>query len=215
MKEQNTDLEIIEQFLEGGLSESDKSDVERRLENDSEFLELFNYRKNIAAKWQEANKYAEVKNRVSHIIRNKKKAEKQKRYSAIAVVLILMIVFPGIFFYSKINTNEHVVVIANPEISVTQPEEKAALSYFDEDFKLVTPNKDQVIDSENRITFQWRSSLDVTTFLVIKNTETDSIVSRTAIKSSTKIYELDRKLTAGTYVWELEGFESKQQFVIR
>lgn len=214
MKDHKKDLEIIEQFLDGTFSESENMEIEERLRTDLDFSDLYNFRIKLAKKWDEANRYAQIKTKVVQQVNAVKKRRKQKIYYRVAAVLALFVAFPGILYHYKSNKDVQLASTLTQELLMNQPENKASVNYYDDQFRFISPINNEAIELFEDILFKWDCSLDVETTIIIKLVENDSIVKRVPVKSLNKEYKLDSKLEEGNYSWILEGFEGKKYFTI-
>lgn len=214
MKNKETDIELIEQYLEGKLSEKAQAEFKKRLQNDPDFSQLYQFRIKFAQKWNQATEYENTKNRIGQIIAHEKQKKKQNTIYWIAAVLILSIAIPGVIIIDRQNKNERLAESEENQLQMHIPEYNAAIRYFDENYKQILPQDRQNFKSDKSIIFSWNSELDVRTAIIIKFAQTDSLVWRVPVLSKMKEYELKRELPKGEYAWEMEGFEGKRNFSI-
>lgn len=210
------DIDLIERFIDGDLSEKEQAEFEQRLANDSDLKILYRFRIKVADKWKEAKEFEETKNRIGQIInRERKRYPRIGILYRVAAVLIILITIPALLILDRKEANDNIVDSGEIKIHKMTPDEKASVNYFDEKFQLFFPGNGEIIGDEQNIIFRWESSLDVKTAILIKTADADSLVRRIEITSNIREYEAKINLKKGAYTWQLEGFEGTMRFLIK
>lgn len=100
------------------------------------------------------------------------------------------------------------------EFGMEVSEVKSVVNFFDTRYKQILPVNGQLI-SDQVISFEWISALDVKTRLIIKNAENGCVVFTQPINSDTKQHRFNKYLGKGKYTWNLEGFNGEKIFVMK
>ncbi len=214
MSNRENDIELIEQYIDNVLECKELSGFEERLKNDEEFAKLYNFRIKVAANWNKAEEYKEIKKEIKDSLQSKsiKPKFKLNRYWAAAVVTVLVLI-PSAVIVNKIQNNRK----ANSEVfelQINDPSFENAAHYFDASFQQIIPENKQTFSVDDEVSFEWNSSLNVRTAIIIRDANTNSMVYRFPIKSNIKEYQLRVNLEPGNYKWELEGFDGEQMFSV-
>ncbi len=233
------DIDLIERYLDRKLSEEEADEVKERLgglrlmaatkkkcteeelikkglliEHDPEFSALHRFRLKIEKKWKQASEYEKAKKQVATVIASEKKRKKHTIVYSIAAVLLIGMVIP-LAIYNNRNNENKIAKTEEYQLGTDYPEYDAAIRYFDESYKQVSPSSNRTTKLGKPILFKWNSGLDVRTAIVIKQAGTDSIAWRVPIPSKIKEYELKKELPEGAYTWEMEGFRGKELFKVQ
>ncbi len=139
MKKQSDNIdysELIENYLDGELTESEKVLFEKRLTEDTVFANNFEIRKKLALLLKDAIEYQQTKEHVNEILNKKKYKNFYLRpVFAIAAGIIILI---GLFFLlreNKTQEQESLISEMDTSVQVLQPniekiEPKANIEYF-------------------------------------------------------------------------------------
>jgi len=216
MNKQTNDIDLIESFLEGGLSANEQVEFNNKLKTDKAFNELYQFRVKIDAKWRGAMEFELTGKRIGQIIRKHKKSKQRKvfLYSA-AAVLIAIITIPGAILLNQRHKSIQFAESETYQLQIDIPESKATLNYYDEEYKQLKPEHEELFFFGDTILFRWETALDVETAIIIKERGTDMPEWRIPVKSHFRKYETDMQLPPGSYIWKLEGFEGEMVFSIR
>ncbi len=146
MKNKSDDInyfEMIEDYLDGRMTESDKVLFEKRLKEDKVLAREFEIRNKLASLIKGATEYQHTKDHVNQIL-NKKKYNKFYSTPIIAIAASIVILV-GIFFLIKSNKNHDpellisetdTTQVLRPEIEKRDP--KANIEYY-RPFSLIEP----------------------------------------------------------------------------
>lgn len=214
MNNKEKDIELIEQYIDKVLEGKDLSDFEERLQNEEEFAKLYNFRIKVAANWNKADEYKNVKEEVKESLQNKtiKPKFKLNRYWAAAIVTVLVLI-PSAVIVNRVNNNRQ----ADSEVfelQMNDPSFENAANYYDASFEQIIPEDKHIFSESEEVSFEWNSSLNVRTAIIIRDAKNNSMVYRFPIKSNIKEYQLRVDLEPGDYLWELEGFDGEQTFSV-
>ena len=201
----NSDL--IEDYLDGRLTSEDKVKLERQLKMDESLKTELNFQKNLKDVWIQSSQFETTKNQLKQILMEKKTphSTKQILYYAAAACIILLLAIPGYQFLMKSESHQ---------IQTDDLEIKSSLKFYDSRYRQISPVNGQLISDELLI-FEWESSLEIKTSLIITNTETGSVVHNAMINSADKKYRLQEYLGKGKYSWRIDGFKGERIFVLK
>ncbi len=217
------DIHIIERYLDGQLSPEERAEVERRLEQDDAFKQLFQERQALKRWWQEAEEYRQVKETVGEVMREEKTKQrflKRRRvfYAAASVVLLLGIL---LFAYQKKRDS----FIAKNELAVTDakqtsglkkdiPKHYASVAYAGS-LTLVEP-KGTVFKKENgTLEFRWRTERKGVDTLFVKEVKTGENVLKEPVNLEAGKWLGSFSGKQGKYVWYLGSTSDTLSFEIK
>ena len=93
MNNQSTDIDLIERYLDGSLSDKEMDAFDDRTKTDPIFLMLFLKRKLLQASYVEATKQNKLKKRIRLIVTDhKRKSANQRKIFLIVIILLLFLV---------------------------------------------------------------------------------------------------------------------------
>ncbi|MDO8951013.1 MAG: hypothetical protein Q7U86_00230, partial [Draconibacterium sp.] len=198
-------IDLIEQFLDGNLSKEEQHNFNVRLETDDEFAELYRFRLKIREDLQKAKQYEKTRGQVSGAIKRVKKQNQRLIIYAVAAGLALLIAIPGVF--TLINRTETTVAetdstdtqLFEPQTSV--PKEVASDGkYFPELLKMeVTQTNDSVI-------FEWEPALTNPAILILLSQSGEKQILKKDLEAETARTALKKEqLPSGKIVWYIEG----------
>ena len=197
MNTQENDIELIESFLDNKLSVKEVAEFNERLNADSTFNSLFQFRLKIQESWNEANEFESTKSYLKNIqMKNTKTNSSKKFYWAIAVAAMLVLIVPLAIKFNK-NANK---------LQIDDVEQKATIEFLDQLYKQVYPLQGQVVKSGN-ILFTWESALDVKTAIILTEMDSKEVYIISPITSDQKKYLLKDTMPPGKYEWKMEGFK--------
>ncbi|MFN5914729.1 MAG: hypothetical protein ACK43J_10100 [Chitinophagaceae bacterium] len=165
------------------------------------------YRTKIQAAWNQSAKYETIRNQVKTIHMSQKTSTNRRRlfsYAAAACIIALLSV-PGYQYFFKQQ---------GKDIQIEESEIKSSVTFFDSQYKQISPINGQLIGDEG-IIFEWESAIEVKTNIVISNSETGLIVFTQPVNSADRQFRLNQYLGKGKYQWKLEGFKGEMLFVLK
>lgn len=215
MSNKEKDIELIEQYIDNVLGGEALSDFNKRLQEDDEFAKLYNFRIKVAANWNKAEEYKRVKQDVKESLKDENIRPKFRLnpYWAAAAITVLVLI-PSAVVINRVHNNRK----ANSdvfELQMNDPSFENAAHYYDASFDQIIPEDDHTYSINDQISFEWNSSLNVRTAIIIRDAQSNSMVYRFPIKSNIKEYQLRVDLEPGDYIWELEGFDGEQVFSVK
>jgi hypothetical protein len=219
----NNNIYLIEDYLDGKLSEQEKKDFLQRLETDAEFAKLYRYRLKIRDDWQKARQYESIKQEVVGAIKQTKSKQRKTVLYAVAASLAFLVVISGVFTMINREPAPSQIIATEKDSTETElfePQVKEPVSYadsgrYDPDFpenELVAGFKIQ----NDSLVFFWQPALMTETDLVILEQETEKEILRRSLQPESEKMVLHRnELPAGKMVWYLESFQKRDSFEIR
>jgi anti-sigma-K factor RskA len=221
--QKNNDIVLIEDYLDGKLSETEKEQFLQRLETDAEFAKLYRFRLKIRDDLLKVRQYESIKQEVVGAIKQTKSKQRKTVLYAVAASLVFLVVISGVF--SLMNRQPEPASIAETETDSTwieqmEPQTKEPGIYGDSG----TFEPDAVIEEislsfekqNDSLVFFWQPALMTETDLVILEQETEKEILRRSLQSESEKMVLHRdELPAGKLVWYLESFQKRDSFEIR
>ncbi len=217
MKDQANDIDLIERFLDGALSEDELDAFHQRLEEDQEFAQLVDLRKALPDHWRKAAEYEKTREEVGNAL---KLTAHKGIYRlnmivlsiAASIVIVVGISIALIFgvgdrWFSEedqpiVQQNDTVLT---PEIDT--PEEKAKIAAYSSDsiqgIRLIYPKEGDSIKKTEAIIFKWEYQGDTTTtfYLILKES---GIVHKAEVKPGQQSFTLPTEIVKpGVYSWYL------------
>ena len=202
-----TDIEIIEQYLSGELTFSTQETVEARLKEDENFNKLYQFRLKIAGQWRRAKHLETIQTQIKKINMKRTSVSQRRKFLtyAAAACLVIAMAIPGYKYFDAQTESE---------IQINESEIKSSLMFHDSKFKLISPINGQLLD-DSKLIFEWQTSIEVITTLVIMRADTKEVVNKLTINSADKKYKFNEKLEKGKYAWRIDGFEGEKVFWVR
>jgi len=219
----NNDILLIEDYLDGKLNKTASKAFEKRLKNDPELAELYSFRLKIRGDWQKARQYEAIKQEVAGAIRSAKNKKRHTIIYAVAASLAFLIVISGIF--TIINRQQKPAKIAETKTDSSgvhefEPQIKEPGIYADsgrlEPDELMEEISLRFEKQNDSLVFTWQPALENETDLVIFLHETEQEVLRRSLQPESEKVVLHRnELPAGKMVWYLENCSKKDNFEIQ
>ena len=218
MKDQANDIDLIERFLDGALSEDELDAFHQRLEEDQEFAQLVDLRKALPDRWRKAAEYEKIREEVGNAL--KLPEHKGIFHLNITVVsiaastIILVGIAIGLIFgvgERWFSEEDQPIVQQNDTILIPEidsPEEKTQIAVYSFDsipgIQLIYPKEGDSFRYSQIITFKWDYQGDTTTTFYLIYKENGSIVCQQEIKRGEQSFTLPKKINkTGAYRWYL------------
>jgi hypothetical protein len=219
----NNDIGLIENYLDGKLSDQEKKDFLKRLKSDAEFAKLYRFRLKIRDDWQKARQYEATQQEVAGAIRSAKNKKRRTVIYAVAASLAFLIVISGI--YTVMNRLQEPARIAETETDSSdlqefEPQIKEPGIYADsgryEPDEVMEEISLRFEKQNDSLIFTWQPAVRTETDLVVIEQETEKEILRKSLHPASEKMVLHRNgLPAGTMVWYLENFLKRDSFEIR
>jgi len=195
----NNSFDSIENHIDGYL--------ESNSPNDSQFQKELAIRNKLQSDWNKAKKFESIKNQVKAINMQQKTPKQTLRYFsyAAAACIVVLLAIPGYQYFAKQNSKT---------LEMNEAEIKSAVTFYDSRYKQISPINGQLIGDE-RILFEWETTIDVKTSIIITDTNTGQVVFTRPVNSEVKQFKLNQYLGKGKYSWRLEGFSGEMVFVMK
>ena len=197
--DKNNSFDSIENHIDGYL--------ESNSPNDSQFQKELAIRNKLQSDWNKAKKFESIKNQVKAINMQQKTPKQTLRYFsyAAAACIVVLLAIPGYQYFAKQNSKT---------LEMNEAEIKSAVTFYDSRYKQISPINGQLIGDE-RILFEWETTIDVKTSIIITDTNTGQVVFTRPVNSEVKQFKLNQYLGKGKYSWRLEGFSGEMVFVMK
>jgi len=123
MKELNHDHELIEKYLEGGMSPSEVKDFLARVNSEPELADKLAFRRKLEMEWKAAAKYQSIKKQVARVI-NMEKAEagKNRLIWMVAASVVVLATIGSLFFFINPSPGEKNDILASGDSLINQGE---------------------------------------------------------------------------------------------
>jgi hypothetical protein len=209
-------IDQIEQFIDGLLSQEEQNNFNVRLETDQEFAALYRFRIKIREDLQKAKQYEKAGKLVAGTIKSYERKKRLNTFYAIASGLVLLIAIPGIFTIVNKHEQNNLAETDSTQTEVFEPqtslpkEVASGGQYIPELLRMeVTQTNDSVI-------FEWEPTLTNPAVLVlitqsdeiqILKKELEAETARTAIRKE--------QLPFGKIFWYIEGFAARDSFEVQ
>ncbi len=215
MKNLENDIDLIEKFLEGSLSENEETAFQERLANDVGFADAFAKRKLLQKAFVEATVRADIKKTIgSAIAGEKRKAQTHRRIWLAAATLIILATVGSLLIYNSFNRmpeNQFAIEQNLPEKEDREAMERKSNSMEEygnldvlvrkESVDDFFPDELTVLKANDTIIFKWPSSLNER-YLTIYNSKGE-LVKKEKIKKKVKEFTLlPGILKPGVYFWK-------------
>ena len=129
--ENNNDILLIEDYIDGKLSKEKTQEFEKRVENDPEFRELYHFRLKIKKDLQNASQYNATQNEVTKAIHQARAKRRRNVIYAVAASITLLIAITGVLTLNFGGKQQQMAEteIDSMEIKTHQPQIKHPKSY--------------------------------------------------------------------------------------
>lgn len=208
----NNDILLIEDYLDGKLSDSEREAFEKRLENDSELAKLYRFRMQLRSDWKKVKEYQSANQQVANVIQQSKKNTRRKIIYAVAASIAVMIVIAGALTIDfggeqeqMAETNVDSAKTQTFEPQIKQPESYAdSGKYMEEQLTLSHEIKN------DSVILSWQPVFKTETTIIILSRKTGKEVFRKLILSESESLTLHQNnLPSGGIIWFPEGFAKR------
>ena len=227
MKNNRTDTDWIEDFLDGTLDDREVSDFKHRLESDPEFAEKYQQRMKLQETWQDANDFHAESTRVEGIIQQERFQQRSLRNTiliAASVIIVAGIASILLFVVPGRQTQEMQYTVTPADSNQKQGPQQIGIPKYAKhdsvktslgDVQLILPKNDAEFAIGDSIRFQWESEATAF-FLSIKENNTGRQVIRIEIPDGGKELVIGTDdLSPGTYSWHVNDSLKSMEFKIR
>lgn len=223
------DIDLIERYLDGELTEEEITYFQDRVYSDSEFEKLFLFRKELPAFWKSVSQYEEVSKTIQHALSYRNHSIRFGSYRtilAIAASVILLIGIGVVLFFvtmknpSRFNQDQMVYQEDTLEnFQIEQPVPKANREFFTIDTipenKLIKPVEDAIFSDDHDMLFEWILETEADSIFFTITTGKNKVVLKQELHNGQTSYVLKKhSLPAGGYRWFLTGTEEVRKFYI-
>jgi len=243
MKTKEKDIDLIENFLSGKLSNAEMMNFETRVEEDHEFARKLRLRKAFPSLFNAAGE-DEINQQVpdiSEVIKSKTKEKLLKtRYIVWSIIIVLIAVTLVYFIIIRSNRSgqeitghepsvknveqtfnqKPVALTMTPALSETQLVETKVLHEtkpaVHRSVELITPADSMVINRGSEIFFRWRQETDSFTRICIVSDISDKIIWWRGIAPGIREYNIPaNNFRPGKFFWYVGTSEVKRAIIIR
>jgi len=209
-------IDLIEQFLDGLLSQEEQNNFNVRLETDDEFAELYRFRIKIREDLQKAKHYEKAGKLVAGTIKTYVRKKRLNTFYAIAAGLVLLIAIPGIFTIANKHEQNNLAETDSTQTEVFEPQIKQPESYANQGQYVPDALILSATQTNDSVIFQWKPALSETAKLVVlKQANGDELIN-TEISPDTQQKTISTdKLSTGKIIWYIEGFAVRDSFEIK
>lgn len=222
MKSETADYhDLIENYLEGNLTEQENRRFQELLSTNAQLAEQYKIRITMGNHWAKAKEYGETRQSIHETIVRTKMIKKNRLVAwSVAASLLVILSVSGIVLISDHENNLSGITLNSDETGIQavpqikQAEEKASIHIMGH-LKLIKPNKSMSCNGSDSIVFKWESDSNSQSHLIISNEKNEKIIYREKINLVDNQFILEKNfLPAGKYTWKIEGFDSKEQFEV-
>ncbi len=219
----STDIQLLENYIDGLLSEKELKALETRLKKDAALKKELEQRKKIAALWQESNEYQKTKQQIGNILKTENKVTIgffRNNYYLMGIAASFLLLFAVYWFLIRQHNNSSPdfndqMAVAGDTLIMQQeaPRKYANIAYT---IQLKAPVNNQTIDNNKPVVFHWKNSgTGQIMTLVIKDSASVKTVLRQTINSSDSLFTLKQgMLKPGNYKWFINDSLNREFFII-
>ncbi|RLD44813.1 MAG: hypothetical protein DRI89_02685 [Bacteroidetes bacterium] len=222
MKE-NTNNQLIEDYIDGLLKGKELADFQKRLETDTEFAKAYNHRIKLANLWQQADDYQKTKAQIRKVMDSESKSRffnYRKTYYILAIAASVILLLGVYWLLSEQNgglpwnqKNQMADVADTITFQMDKPDKLAKLKYV---IQLISPENKQSFNVGDTIEFLWKSPVDTARIeLLIKNRNNNETVFQIADYTKDHFSIASETLTPGEYTWSIQDTTNSRFFTIK
>lgn len=226
-------LDLIEKYLEGGLTEKEKEAFLEQLETDPELLRLFQFRKGLAKNWNKDEAYNKTKVWVSSAIKEAKDQKRKTRQRVIlmAASILILASLGSIWLFSRIGGPSDSIkdkYRAETFDSLQEDEQlkflngpsyaKVADVYINENgIHLLYPTDlDSIIMKKDKLIFSWSPPLSGSGTLSVMDKNRQVLYSEELEEGdSLHIPTIGLELLPGIYYWYISDTTALPFFIVK
>ena len=227
MKNLENDIDFIEKYLEGSLSENENIAFQQRLAKDAEFDDIYHKRKLLQESFIEATVRVNIKKAIrSAIAEEKRRSKTRQRIWLAAATLIILATFGSLLIYNSFNNmpENQFATEQNPsekgDREATQRKSNNMEEYGNLD-KVVrkesvdgfSPDEFTTLKANDTIIFNWPSSPNERYF-AIYNDNGGLIKEETIEENSIGFKLLPGILKPGTYYWKFKNDDALIRIIV-
>lgn len=222
---QEKDLDLMERYTDGLLSDDEKKLFEAALEANIELKEAFESNEKLKQVWIDANKYEETKSRIKLVIDAEKGQTNSRRLWYIVSVAASVIILLSSYYF--ITQNQQINDFKTPEfitknnkepnnqLQIDRPAHYAKMDSIST-IQLISPVKKVVINANSKIEFEWYSTLtNSDTLRIYSLLDNDLILQIPVFLSDSVIGIQSALLEEGSYYWKFESQQDRGEFIIK
>lgn len=204
------DIDWIERYLDGELTDEEKNQFQKRLEEDADFAELLRFREQLPGIWVSARRRFLIRQELEKKIVPGKTIPFRisYRFAAAASVILLL----GIFVTYQYRVSRQDSFTSQNQVNVTAPEnapyagDSALPGKFGRSVAIdVSRQPDPALTTRNAICFRWKSSRGETeTHIVIRESQSGKLVFIQKTGAGLNFFTLQPGvLKPGHYNWQI------------
>lgn len=217
-----SNIELIEEYIEGNLKGSDLTMFEERLKIDPELKNEYEVRLKIAELWTEAEDYKNTKEQIAGMLKpeqGKFFISKQFYYLSVAASIIFMVGLYFMFFFhgglykTQMNQMADNDGIVFKKDTLTKLAKIDSVNYYHE---LLSPVLGEIFTIESIIDLSWRITSSLNDTLYVVNEFSNVVVLKRQVNSTdTSLLIKSSKLGEGTFIWYINDAKNKGNFIIQ
>lgn len=215
----NTDNQLIEDYIDGNLKGAELANFQQRLKSDAELAKAYKLRTKLANLWQQADQYQQTKAQIREVIDFENKSRffnSRKTYYLLAIAASIILLL-GVYWFidsrDKNLKNEMAETAGTIIFQIDKPDKLAEIKYS---IQLISPEDMQSFNRGDTIEFKWKSAVDSTEInLVIKNRNNNEIVFQLTDYTNDQLLFVSDKLKSGDYEWSVHDTANKRFFTIK
>ncbi len=217
------DIQQIEDYFDGLLTEKEQEDFLKRVETDEAFAKAYHLRKKTAELWKESAEYQQIKQQVRTVMNNKSPViHKNKNFYYFMAVAASVILLLGIYWFFlrqdgflSGNSDQRMAMRRDSIVLHTdRPEKLTTIQYKP---VLFSPANNAVYTIQDTLTFRWKiPDIHGNTILVIRKRNTHTNLYKLSVtgKDTTLLFT-QGKLAPGNYEWFVHDTNTKRYFTIK
>jgi hypothetical protein len=218
MKE-DTDNQLIEDYIDGNLKGAELANFQKRLKSDAEFAKAYNLRLKLANLWQQADQYQQTKAQIREVMDAEKKSRffnHRKAYYLLAIaasIILLLGVYWLIDSRDKNLKNEMAETAGTIVFQMDKPDKLAEIQYT---VQLISPENEQSFKQGDTIEFRWKPSVDTVKvkLLIQKRNNNENVFQLSNFTADYFLFSTS-SLDPGEYVWSVQDSTNSRFFTIK
>lgn len=209
-------IDLIEQFLDGNLSKEEQNNFNNLLKSDKEFAYLYRFRLKIREDLQKAIQYEKTGKLVAVTIKNINRKKRLNTIYAIAAGLTLLIAIPGIYTIVNKQEQNNLAEADSTNSEIFTPQIKQPESYANQGQYVPEALSLSTSQTNDSIVFQWEPALDkASKFVIIEQAKGNEVFNSNINANARRIALSNDKLPSGKIIWYIEGFAARDSFNVR
>ena len=218
MKE-NTDNQLIEDYIDGNLKGAELANFQKRLKSDAELAKAYKLRTKLANLWQQADQYQQTREQIREVMDAEKKSRflnRRKTYYllAIAASIILLLGIYWLFDSRDKNLKNEMAETAGTIIfQIDKPDKLAKIHYA---VQLISPENKQSFTRGDTIEFRWKPSADTVSvkLWIQKRNNNENVFQQSSLTKDYMLFSTGN-MAPGEYVWSVQDSTNKRFFTIK